>query len=126
MAVQVRETTGDVVDRAEILRPEEASRRIVAQFEQLMGRSKVPAYELAAPQWMRFGYLSLPKSRAQRLLAPVDVAAIETRGEDRQGYLLTASASERVYLPLEVTGSDAPPSSLREERAIRKSAQAAA
>src|SRR5262245_26894466 len=55
LTVQLREPTGEVVDRPEILRPEQAAHEISLQLEGLMGKSKISIDESAQPQWMRFG-----------------------------------------------------------------------
>ena len=105
--VQMREPTGEVIDRPEILRPEQAARQIALQLEGLMGKSDVTIDEIAKPQWLRFGYFSLPKRKAQRLLAPVYVASISIKGEDLQAYMFAVSATEKAYLPLCLNGSEA-------------------
>jgi hypothetical protein len=107
LTIQIRETTGEIVDRVKILRPEQAARQILLQLSGLMGNAKALMGELAWPSWMRFGYLSLPKRKAQRLLAPVYIAAIETRGgEEHQSYLFAVNASEIAFLPLCLTGAE--------------------
>jgi hypothetical protein len=112
--VQIRETTGEAVDQAKVLRPDHAARQILAQLSGLMGNSKYPASEFAVPQFFRFGYLSLPKRKAQRLLAPVYVAAFEIKGaEERQGYFFATPATEKTYLPLCLNGSEARTTPLR-------------
>lgn len=110
---QARETTEKVIERAEILRPEQAARGIATQLHGLMGKSKLNLDEAAKPEWLRFGYFSLPKRKPQRLLAPAYVAAITIEGQESQGYLLTVPATETAYLPLFLTGNEAPPSRLR-------------
>jgi len=114
LTVEIRETTGETVDQAKILRPDQAARQILSQLSGLMNNSKSPASEFAEPQFFRFGYLSLPKRKAQRLLAPVYVAAIEIKGaEERQGYLFAVPATEKTYLPLCLDGSEARMTPLR-------------
>jgi hypothetical protein len=108
LEVQLREPTGEVIDRPEILRPEQAAHQISLQLEGLMGKSKISIDEMAQPQWMRFGYLSLPMRKAQRLLAPVYVSAIEIKGQqESQAYIFATSATEKVYLPLYLNGAEA-------------------
>ena len=109
----MRETTGEVVDRARILRPDRAAQQISLRLSSLMGKSKISISEVAAPQWLRFGYLSLPKRKSQLLLAPVYVASIEIEGqEESQAYLFVTPATEKTYLPLWQNGSEAPPALL--------------
>ena len=108
LTVQVRETTGEVIDRTRIMRPDQAARQIFLQLSSLMGKSKISLSESAAPQWLRFGYLSLGKRKSQRLLAPVYVATIGIEGqEESQAYLFVTSATEKTYLPLCQIGTDA-------------------
>lgn len=106
--VQVRATTSEVIERAKVLPPELAARQILQQLSTLVSRSKVSVNDLATPQWMRFGYFSLSKRKGQRLLAPVYASAIELNGRDeRQPYLFVVPASEKLYLPLDLQGSEA-------------------
>ena len=73
-----------------------------------MGNSKGSYDDGAKVEWMRFGYLSLPKRKSQRLLAPVYVSSVRIEGQEVQGYLLTISATERSYLSLCRNGYEAP------------------
>jgi hypothetical protein len=108
VSIQTRETTGESIEWAPVVRPDEAARQILLQLGSLMGRSKVPFAELAAPQWMRFGYASLGKRKSQRILAPHYVAAIGIAGQDEaQAYQFVVPATERTYLPLCQVGSPA-------------------
>jgi hypothetical protein len=108
LTIQLREPTGEVLDRAEILPPERAAYQIALQLEGLMGRSEVNLDEVAVPEWSYFGYLSLSKNKAQRLLAPVYITGIKIVGESTsQGYILTTPATEKAYLPLNLNGSEA-------------------
>jgi hypothetical protein len=114
LQIQLREPTGEVVNSVKVLRPDYAARQILLQMSRLMGRSRVPFTELAAPQWMRFGYLSLSKRKTQRVLAPVYVAAIETKSpQETQAYVFAVSASEQSYLPLCLNGSEVMPGPAR-------------
>ncbi|MDJ0647735.1 MAG: hypothetical protein QNJ60_03430 [Xenococcaceae cyanobacterium MO_188.B19] len=113
LTIQMRQTTGNVIDQVEILRPEQAARQILLQMSGLMGNSKIPISEVAKPRILRFGYLSLPKRKAQRVLAPVYIAEIEIEGQkESQAYVLVTPATEKTYLPLP-NGSEAPPTPLR-------------
>jgi hypothetical protein len=108
ITIQTRDTTGDVVDKPEILKPEQAARQIYLQLSSLMSNSKINLDESAVPQWMRFGYLSLNKHKYQRLLAPVYISAIEIEGqEEAQAYLFVTSGTEKTYLPLGCDGNQA-------------------
>jgi len=118
LTVQMRETTGKVIDRVQILSSDQAARRILLQLSSQMGKSKIAVSEVAAPQWLRFGYLSLPNRKAQRLLAPVYVASIGIeRQEESQAYIFVTPATEKAYMQtymqLLQSGSEAPPTPLR-------------
>ena len=110
LTIQMRESTGEAIDRVEVLRPEQAARQICLQLSGLIGESNVS--EVAKPRTLRFGYLSLPKRKAQRILAPVYIAEFELKGQEvSQAYVLVTPATEKTYLPLP-NGSEAPPTSL--------------
>jgi hypothetical protein len=100
LSIQIRETNGERIEWAPVVRPEEAARQIVRQLATLMGRSKIPFTELARPEGMQIGYLSLGKRTPQRVLAPHYVASIAVEGEEAQAYQLVVPATERTYLPL--------------------------
>ncbi|SRR6266487_2892819 len=113
VSIQVRETTGEPIEWAQIIRPDEAARQIVLQLASLMGRSKVPFTELVVPQGMRFGYLSLGKRKPQNVLAPHYIAGIAINGEEAQAYQFVVPATEKTYLPLCQAGKHAPPAQTR-------------
>jgi hypothetical protein len=119
VTLQVRATTPTVLDRPATLPPEQGVRLLLARLRDLMGRSAVPYAELARPRWTRFGYLSLSKRQAQRVLAPVYLAQIDVEHEqEAQGYLLAVRATERTYLPLP-TGREAPAPPVRRAELTR-------
>jgi hypothetical protein len=110
LAVNMRETTGEVIDRPQILAAEQAAQHIALQLQTLMGESKINLDEAANVDWVRFGYLSLPGRKAQSVLAPVYIASISITGqEEAQGYVLAAPAIEKSYLSLAPCHNEAPP-----------------
>ena len=114
LQIQLRESTGEVVEQAKVLRPDHAAGQILLQMNRLFGNSRIPAAELAVPGWMRFGYLSLPKRKAQRVLAPFYVASIQTKSpQETQSYLFATPATETAHLPLCLNGSEARPGPAR-------------
>jgi hypothetical protein len=113
ISIQLRDPAGEMMERVPVVSPDEAARDIVLQLASLMGQSKTPFTELATPQWMRFGYLSLGKRQSQRVLAPHYVAAIGIRGEESQAYLLVTPATEKTYLPVSRAGKNPPPAEVR-------------
>jgi len=109
LSLLVRGSTGEVVDHPDVLRPEIAARQIAGQLRALMGKSKINLEEAAKPEWMQFGYLSLPKRKAQRVLAPIYIAAVSIEGQqEAQAYLLGVSATEVAYMPLGAVPIEAP------------------
>jgi hypothetical protein len=106
--VLVRETTGQVVDVAQVLAPEVAARQVVRQLGGLIPEAGRAFFDIATPVAFRFGYVSLSKRMSQPLLAPVYVAEVKTDGEEPMGYLAVVPGSEKEYLPLARVGS-APP-----------------
>jgi hypothetical protein len=113
IAVQIRETSGEPIDWAPVIRPDEAARQVVLQLAGLLGRSKAASAVSVTPKAMHFGYLSLGKRSAQRVLAPFYVAFIEVEGDEAQAYQLVVSATENTYLPLCQAGTQPPPAQLR-------------
>jgi hypothetical protein len=109
LSILVRETTGELVEKVHIVEPAVAAKQITLQLRRQMGQAEINLSEIASPKWLRFGYLSLPKRKSQRLLAPVYVSAVEIKGKDEpQAYLFAAPATEQPFLPLWSTGSEAP------------------
>jgi hypothetical protein len=108
LTVQVRETIGEEYDRVQTLSPEHGASHLVYQLEALMGPQDISLDEVVVPHWMHFGYLSLNKRKAQRLLEPVYVALVDIEGqEEAQGYLLVTNAGHKTYEPVCRVG-DAP------------------
>lgn len=107
LTVQVRETTGEIVDRVAVLPPVQAVRQIIMQARSLIGTSKTDAGERIEPLSLRFGYLGLPKRKSQHFLAPVYISEVRIRGDEPQAYLLAVPASETSYAPLCMHGVDA-------------------
>jgi hypothetical protein len=108
LTVHLRPTSGERVEWAPILRPDDAARLVVRQLATLMGQSKIPFTELARPERMEFGYLSLGKRTSQRVLAPHYIATISIDGHVAQGYQLVVPATERIFEPLAVAGHQPP------------------
>lgn len=113
----LRETTGEVVDKPDILPPEVAAGQVAVQLRRLMGKSNLDLDEAAVPKWFRFGYLSMPKRKPQRVLAPTYIAAIAIEGQpEAQAYIFAVPATEAAYMPLSLYGQDAPITRLRQMR----------
>ena len=126
LRIHVRETSGDVIDRPAILPPEQAARRIALEVVRLMGKSKLNLDEAAKPEWLRFGYVSLSRTKPQRLLAPVYMAAVRiVTQQESQGYMFAVPATEVAYLSLPLVGFDAPPSRRRPEAVAAEVKEAA-
>lgn len=115
LTIQIREPSGEVIDQVRTIPAERGAQDIAQQLSALMGPQDISLDEVAVPQWMHFGYLSLSKRKAQRFLEPVYVALVDVDAkEEAQGYLLVTAAAEKVYQPVCRAGSDAPrPSAVR-------------
>jgi hypothetical protein len=106
LSMQSRAPSGEVLEMAKLLQPERVARqmaqRVVERFAHAKGELKVECRD-----GMRFGYLSLPKRKLQRLLAPVYLASFDVFHEqERQGFVLALPATEKSYLPLEAPGAE--------------------
>ena len=107
LTIQIREASGERIDEVRTISPERGAQGIAAQLEVLMGPRHPSLDEMATPQWMRFGYLSLSKRKGQRLLEPVYTALVDVEGEyEAQGYLLVTAAADRTYVPFCRVGAD--------------------
>jgi hypothetical protein len=110
MAMQVRASAAELVDKARIVNPALAATQISTQLSGLLGygTDMTPA-DLIESQTMRFGYVDLGKRKSQRMLAPAYVAQVVLRHkEERQAYVFAVAASEKTYLPICQCGDDAP------------------
>jgi hypothetical protein len=105
VTVQVRSTSGEVIDRVPVLRPEVAAREAMRQLVGLVRGAKQEFFELARPTGFSFGYLSLPKRKAQELLAPVYVATVTTEGHEPMNHMVVVPGSEKEYLPIRRAGT---------------------
>ena len=96
----------DTLERAKVLPPERAARSIAQQLSQQFGQVRTePRFE--SRDGLRFGYISLAKRKAQRLLAPVYMTTIDvTHEQERQGLIVMVPATEKSYLPLNPPGSE--------------------
>jgi hypothetical protein len=106
LTVHVRESTGEVIDQVKIIDPEQAARQIMAQLNGLIGQKDIRDIRGTKPSYFEFGYLSLPKRKVQRVLAPVFIAGIEIHDEEAQAYQMIVPASERDFLALCRSGSE--------------------
>lgn len=114
LAVQVRTSAAQVLERARIVAPEVAAKQVSQQLVSLLGNAKdaLPS-DVIESQTMQFGYLGLGKRKAQQLLAPAFLSQVVLRHkQERQAYVFAVSATEKTYLPMCQCGGDplAPPS----------------
>lgn len=110
VSMLIRSPAGETLERVKPMHPERAARNIVQQLAAQFDNSK-GEIQFECRDGMRFGYLSLPKRKVQRLLAPVYVATIDvTHEKERQGLVLAVHATEKSYLPLNPQGHESPPS----------------
>lgn len=106
LSMLMRTPGGEVFDRAKVVHPERAARQLVQRLAERFGQAKGEV-RVDARDGLRFGYVSLPKRKAQRLLAPVYMATIDVMHEqERQGLVLTVPATERGYLTVEPPGAE--------------------
>jgi hypothetical protein len=71
--------------------------RLVALFR---GKSEPTGFEIA-PEWFRFGYLSLGRRRAQSILAPFYLASLSLRHEEEStAHVIAVAGSQDQYLRL--------------------------
>jgi hypothetical protein len=100
----------ETLERAKVLAPERAARHLVQQLAQQFDATRDghrAEAKFECREGLRFGYLSLGKRKAQRLLAPVYVATIDVNHEmESQGLVLVVAATEKSYLPLNPPGSE--------------------
>lgn len=116
VSVQIREHTGEPSEWAKVIPPEVAARQALANLRGLMGQSKTPYTEYIKPQEMQFGYLNLGKRKSQRVLAPHYIVSFSIHAQEVQAYQLILPATSQTFLPLCLSGSDAPPAMARREK----------
>jgi hypothetical protein len=127
--VNVRATTGEVVDRVAVVSPEQAARAVMGQLSGLMTGSKLEFTDVARPVALLFGYFSHGKRKTQTHLAPAYVGMVRTEGDETFNYLSVVGASEKEYLPFCRSGDEpSPAQSARQtvswaERAAQHSTQ---
>lgn len=97
--VDWRPVQREPLDRAEVLEPEEAARRVASELQSFMpgGRITLDDYR---PEQFSLGYLSLPKRRPQSVMHPVWVARFRPVGRIGIARLIVLPASETVYEPV--------------------------
>lgn len=105
--ILVRESTGEEVDQVQVIHPEQAAQKIISLVSGLMGQKGIQEVEGMKPSSFEFGYLSLPKRKAQQVLAPVYAAGIEIDGELTQAYHVVVPASDREFMAMCSYGSEA-------------------
>lgn len=107
LSVMARQTSGKVIDTVKPIPPEQALKKAYQQLERLMGHSKIPLNEVAKPQAIQFGYMSLTKRKAQRVLEPAYAVSVTIEGqEEAQAYLFTIDGSDTPYMPLALIGEE--------------------
>lgn len=110
----LRSPAGEVVERTRVVPADRAARQIVQQvtahFDAVGGKKASQVeFEIECRAGLQFGYLSLSRHKAQRLLAPVFVAVLDVQHEKlRQGMVQIVAATEKNYLPLNPPGQENP------------------
>ncbi|MDM0042108.1 hypothetical protein QTH89_01530 [Variovorax sp. J22G21] len=106
LSLLMRSPSGEVFEKAKVLHPERALRQIGQQLAARFGQAKGEV-SVESRDGLRFGYLSLPKRKSQRLLAPVYMATIEVaHALERQAFVMVVPATEKSYLPLDLPGAE--------------------
>jgi hypothetical protein len=119
LAVQVRPSASEVLDRAKIIDPVLAARQVSLQISNTLGYGKTALPDnVIESQKMHFGYFDLGKRKSQRLLAPAYIAQVVLRHkQETQALAFAVSASEKSYLPISQYGDD--PAASRPRTAVR-------
>jgi hypothetical protein len=116
LAVHVRPSAGEVLERAALVEPVVGARQIVQQLASVLGVRAVPG-DIVQSAVLQLGYLDLGKRKPQRVLAPAYVAQIVLRHKDvRQAYVLAVAATEKPYLELPLFGTVATATAGRSEQ----------
>jgi len=97
MNIQIRPTSGDVVDSVSVISPEQAARAVAGQLSGLLTGSEFHFTDVAKPVAFMFGYFSHGKRKTQAYLAPAYVAMVQTDGEETFNHLAVVGASEKEY-----------------------------
>lgn len=96
VGIDWRPIASEPIDRARVIDPERAARAVLAD---LAGR--LPGSEIADEDFevvmFSLGYLSLPKRRAQGVLAPVYVAMLKRRGWTTMNHVIVVNGAEKMY-----------------------------
>jgi hypothetical protein len=106
VSMLMRGPAAEIFEKAKVVHPERAIRQIAQQLDLRFGQAKGDVH-LESRDGLRFGYLSLPKRKVQRFLAPVYVAMIDvTHEHERQAFVMAVPATEKNYLPLDPPGAE--------------------
>lgn len=92
---------GQTLERAATRAPGDAAREVVDRLLALFrGKAEPTGFEIA-PDWFRFGYLSLGRRRAQSILAPFYLASLSLRHEEEStAHVIAVAGSQDQYLKL--------------------------
>lgn len=108
ISVLMRGPLGETLERARLLSPERAARTLAQQLGSAATAAKGERH-IECKEGLRLGYLSLPKRKPQRVMAPVYVAVIDISHEqEAQGLVCVVPATEANHLPLNAPGSESP------------------
>lgn len=119
LSVLARQTSGRTLDRIKTISAEQALEKVYQQLGRLMGKGKIPLAEIAHPQSIQFGYLSLSKRKSQRLLEPAYMVMVSIEGQqEAQGYMFAIPGSDSPYMPLARVGAE--PVTLSMSRYVRQ------
>jgi hypothetical protein len=92
---------GETVAKAAVRSPQAAAQEVAARIVRAFGNLEELKSTRLVPEWFRFGYLSLGRRRAQRLLAPFYIASIAVEGEyEASAHVIAVAGSEDQYMPV--------------------------
>jgi hypothetical protein len=104
-SVSLRRFAGDdggrTVATTRTRRPETAAQDVAARLVKAFGGLEDLKASRLVPEWFRFGYLSLGRRHAQRLLAPFYIASVAVEREyEASAHVIAVPGSEEQYVRL--------------------------
>jgi hypothetical protein len=92
---------GRMFERTRTVAPGDAARGVAGQLSSLFrAKDDLEGVEVS-PDWFRFGYLSLGRSRAQSILAPFYVASLSLQHEEEStAHVIAVAGSRDQYLKI--------------------------
>jgi hypothetical protein len=110
LSMQMRGPGFEELERAKVIHPEKAVRHVVQRVaERLSHIKEKDEVQVETDRSLEFGYISLPKRKLQRFLAPAYMATISVaHAEDREAFTVIVPATEKTYMEFEPPGHETP------------------